>query len=156
MLQLFFERPIFKNVFLNLGDTIMLSLLHLKDLEFASTTLHQCKITLSYMWVQFLSRNSCITAFIRTKIRWEIASCFMFFDLRKVKHFFTSKLFILALDSKSFLNSILHKFVDLKEFRVRNISSAFVWTFLRFFDTRLAIVLSAMLALRRCFQDVVA
>ena len=79
----------------------------------------------------------------------------MFFDLRKIKHFFTSELFILALDSKCFLNSILHKFVDLKEFRVRNISSAFVWTFLRFFDTRLAIVLSAMLALRRCFQDVV-
>lgn len=73
----------------------------------------------------------------------------MFLDLWKVKNFLAPELFIRAFDSKRLLNTILHKLVDLEQLRVRSIPSAFVRALLSLLDTSLAVVLSAVLALRR-------
>jgi len=80
----------------------------------------------------------------------------MFRDLRKVANFLTTELFEFTFDSQSFLNSALHKFVNLEELRIRSISSAFIRTSLRLFHTLLAVILCTMLALRRSSKDVVA
>lgn len=149
MLKFFLERSVLPYVFLNLVHTVMLALLHLKDLELASAALHKRKITLRDVLVKLLRRNSSVTAFVWTEVRREVTGRFMFLDLWKVKNFLAPELFIRAFDSKSLLNTILHKLVDLEQLRVRSIPSAFVRALLSLLDTRLAVVLGAVLALRR-------
>lgn len=112
----------------------MLALLHLENLELASLTLHQGEITLSDVTLQFLSWDSCITAFVRAEIRREGAGGLVFVNAGQVMNFLASKLFILTFDPQSLLYSILHKLVHLKELWVWHISPAFVWTLFSIFD----------------------
>ena len=55
---------------------------------------------------------------------------FVLLDLRQMADFFASKLFKLALDSESLVDSILHELVYLKQFRVWIVSSTFIRAFL--------------------------
>lgn len=68
MLKFFFQRFVLTDVFFDLADTIMLALLHLKDLELASTALDKSEITLSDVLVKFFRRNPRVTAFVWTEV----------------------------------------------------------------------------------------
>jgi len=63
-----------------------------------------------------------------------LTNSFVFMDLRKVANLFASKFFEFAFDSQGLINSGFHKLIDLKQFRVWIVTTAFIWTLLSNFN----------------------